>query len=133
MTEAGLEPTDLLLWESGGNDPDSARVAASELLDAHPDITGMLCFSDQVAIGACQAAGSRGLAIPDELSVVGFDDVPRASTWDPPITTIRQPMVGKGQVAAELLSELIAGAPKRRVELPIELVVRSSSAPPAVP
>ena len=128
---AGLDPGALVLWAAGGNDPDSARTAAGEFLTAHPDLTGLLCFSDQIAIGASQAAERLGRRIPDDLSVVGFDDVPRAAAWDPPLTTIRQPLVDKGRAAADLLLELIDGRPPRRIELPIELVVRDSSGPPA--
>ncbi len=72
----------------------------------------------------------RGRRVPDDVSIVGFDDVPRASTWDPPLTTVRQPLVDKGRAAADLLLELIEQRPARRIELPIELVVRSSTAPP---
>ena len=96
----------------------------------HPDLTALLCFSDQLAIGAAQAVTRQGKQVPDDLSLVGFDDVPRAQTWDPPLTTVRQPMLDKGRVAADLLLELIDGRPARRIELPIELVVRSSTAPP---
>jgi LacI family transcriptional regulator len=70
--------------------------------------------------------------VPGDLSIVGFDDVPRAATWDPPLTTVRQPLVDKGRAAADLLLELIAGHPPRRIELPIELVVRASTAPPRI-
>lgn len=125
---AGAE---LVPWEAGAMDPGAGRNAALELLDARPDLTAVLCFSDQLAIGAAQACGRLGLAVPGDVSLVGFDDVPRASTWDPPLTTIRQPMVDKGRAAAELLLEQIdGGAAPRRVELPIELVVRASSGPP---
>jgi DNA-binding LacI/PurR family transcriptional regulator len=129
MTSGGLDPASLVLWEAGGNDPDAARRAALDLLAACPDVTGLLCFSDQIAIGACQAGRRRGVRIPEDLSVVGFDDVPRASTWEPALTTVRQPLVDKGRLAAELLLELIGGAPKRRVELPIELITRESTGP----
>jgi DNA-binding LacI/PurR family transcriptional regulator len=100
------------------------------LLEAHPEITGLLCYSDQIAIGASQAAARSGRRVPADLSLVGFDDVPRAATWDPPLTTVRQPLVDKGRVAADLLLELIDGRPARRIELPIELVVRGSSGHP---
>ncbi|MCP3935756.1 MAG: LacI family DNA-binding transcriptional regulator [Actinomycetia bacterium] len=130
MTEGGLDASTLVIWESGGNDPDTARNATVELMAEHPSITGLLCFSDQLAIGACQAGRVIGRSIPGELSVVGFDDVPRAQTWDPPLTTIRQPIVEKGRAAADLLLEQIEGAAPRRISLPIELVVRGSSAPP---
>ena len=122
---------ELHVWEAGAMDPDAARNAALDLLDQTPDITAILCFSDQLAIGAAQACARLGLDVPGDISLVGFDDVPRASTWEPPLTTIRQPMVDKGRAAAELLLEQIdGGAAPRRVELPIELVVRASSGPP---
>jgi DNA-binding LacI/PurR family transcriptional regulator len=130
VRSAGLDDQQIVLWEAGGNDPDAARTATRALLTAHPDITALLCFSDQLAIGASQAAGQLGLEVPRDLSLVGFDDVPRASTWDPPLTTIRQPLLDKGRVAADLLLELIDGRPARRIELPIELVVRASTTAP---
>lgn len=127
---AGLDPGELVVWETGGNDPDVARRATRDLLSAHPDLTGLLCFNDQLAIGACQAAQRTGRSVPTDLSIVGFDDVPRASTWEPPLTTVTQPLLDKGRVAADLLLELIAGRPPRRIELPIGLIVRESTAPP---
>ena len=127
---AGLDPGDLVLWAAGGNDPDAARTETELLLAAHPELTALLCFSDQLAIGASQAAQRLGRSVPDDLSLVGFDDVPRAAAWDPPLTTIRQPLIDKGRAAADLLLELISGRPPRRIELPIELVVRASTAPP---
>ena len=130
VAAAGLDPGELVLWESGGNDPDSGRRAADEMLRTHPELTGLLCFSDQLAIGASQAAARAGRRVPDDLSLIGFDDIPRASTWDPPLTTIRQPLLDKGRVAADLLLELIDHRPARHIELPIELVVRDSTAPP---
>ena len=130
--EAGLDPTTLVVWEAGGNNPDAGRRAALDMLDAHPDITGLLCFSDQLAIGAAQAGERSGRTIPDQLSIVGFDDIPRAATWDPPLTTIRQPLVDKGRVAAELLLRQITDGTHSRVQLPIALVVRGSTAPPPI-
>lgn len=125
---AALE-TDMVVWEAGGNDPDTGRHAAVEMLSAHPDITGLLCFNDQLAIGAAQAGQRLGRVIPDQLSIVGFDDIPRAASWDPPLTTIRQPLVDKGRAAADLLMQQIADGGRGRIELPIELVVRGSTAP----
>jgi len=121
----------LLVWKSGGNDQDAGREAAAVMLAEHPELTGLLCFSDQLAIGAAQAAERCDRSVPDDLSIVGFDDVPRAASWDPPLTTIRQPLVDKGRVAADLLLELIGGGEPRRIELPIELVVRASTARPS--
>jgi DNA-binding LacI/PurR family transcriptional regulator len=127
---AGGNPDLVVAWQAGGNDPDAGRRATLQMLDAHPDITAVLCFSDQLAIGAAQAGERLGRGIPSELSIVGFDDVPRAATWDPPITTIRQPLVDKGRVAAELLLQQISDGGRGRIQLPIELVVRGSTAPP---
>lgn len=126
----GLGPESMVVWEAGANDPDAGRRAAREMLETHPEITGLLCFNDQLAIGAAQAGERIGRSIPSELSIVGFDDIPRAATWDPPLTTIRQPLVDKGRSAAELLMQQIADGGRGRIELPIELVVRESTAPP---
>ena len=130
VAAADLGSEALLVWEAGGNGPDAGRRAALEMLDAHPDITAVLCFNDQLAIGAAQAGERSGRAIPVELSIVGFDDIPRAATWDPPLTTIRQPLVDKGRAAAQLLLQQIADGGRRRIQLPIELVVRGSTAVP---
>jgi len=131
VAESGGDPQELVVWEAGANNPDAGREAALALLDVHPETTGLLCFSDQLAIGATQAGERVGRVIPDDLSIVGFDDIPRAATWDPPLTTIRQPLVDKGRLAAELLIRQIDDGERRRIELPIELVVRGSTAPPS--
>ena len=130
MIEATGDDVGLVCWEAAGNDTDSGRQTALEMLDRHPDLTALLCYTDQLAIGAAQAAGRLGLELPEHLSIVGFDDVPRAAVWDPPLTTVRQPLVHKGRRAAELLMNQIGDGSKRRIELPIELVVRASTAPP---
>jgi len=130
LVDAGLDPDRMVIWEAGANDPDAARRAAAEMLAANPDLTAVLGFTDQLAIGIAQAAGRLGLRVPEDLSVVGFDDVPRASTWDPPLTTVRQPLVDKGRVAADLLLRQIADGGTARVELPIDLIVRGSTSAP---
>lgn len=126
-----VDPDEVLVWGAGANDPDAGRRATTALLDAHPETTAIACFTDQLAIGATQAAGRLGRPSPDGLSVVGFDDIPRAAAWDPPLTTIRQPLVDKGRVAAELVMQQIGDGGRGRIELPIELVVRGSTAAPA--
>ena len=93
--------------------------------------TAVLAMSDAMAIGAVRHAREQGLRIPDDLSVVGFDDVDLAAHVDPPLTTVHQPIREKGAVAARLLLARIAvGASHRpeRVRLATELVVRSSTA-----
>jgi LacI family transcriptional regulator len=74
------------------------------------------------------AARDHGLRIPDELSIVGFDDIPQASTVYPGLTTVRQPLEPMGRVATQMLLRLIGDptAPADRVELPTELIIRYS-------
>ncbi len=87
------------------------------------------------ALGALQAIRDAGLAIPDDVSVVGFDDIPAAEQQHPPLTTVRQPMQQMGRSAVNTLLALIAGleAASPQIVLPTELVVRGSTAPPRLP
>jgi LacI family transcriptional regulator, galactose operon repressor len=103
-----------------------------ELLDLPDRPTAIFAGSDQQALGVYEAARQRGLRIPQDLSVVGFDDLPAARWVSPPLTTVRQPLAEMGKVAAEMLGDLIEGIPLRsqRVELSTELIVRESTAPP---
>lgn len=89
--------------------------------------TAIVAMSDLIAIGALEFALSRGIRVPDDLSLVGFDDIPEVSWVQPPLTTIRQPTQEKGRTAAKLLLDLVVrgGAP-RHVVLETELVVRGS-------
>jgi alanine racemase len=92
--------------------------------------TAILAMSDAMAVGATRAARERGLRIPDDLSVVGFDDIDLAAHVDPPLTTVHQPIREKGAVAARLLLARIAvGTAQRpeRVRLATDLVVRAST------
>jgi len=130
LEQAGLKPASVPVWETPSNDPDAGRRSTIEMLRAHPEITALLCFADQLAIGAVQAAHALGRRVPIELSVVGFDDIPRATTWEPQLTTVRQPLVDKGRLAARLLLDAIDGAEPRRLDLPVELVKRQSTGPP---
>jgi DNA-binding LacI/PurR family transcriptional regulator len=110
---------------------DAGRRSAGALLDRAERPTALLAMSDELAIGALQAAEERGIAVPRELSVVGFDDTPAAGHARPPLTTIWQPHREKGAAAARLLLEPgEAGGPvEAELTLPTELVVRASSAP----
>jgi DNA-binding LacI/PurR family transcriptional regulator len=93
--------------------------------------TAVLAMSDMTAIGVMSSAQSAGMRIPDELSVVGFDDVPPSSWTNPPLTTVRQPIVEKGRLAARLLVQRMKG---RAVDSPLPLrttlVIRSSTTTP---
>ncbi|MGA4843447.1 LacI family DNA-binding transcriptional regulator [Streptomyces sp. G45] len=92
--------------------------------------TGLVCASDMMALGAVRAARERGLDVPRDVSVVGFDDSPLIAFTDPPLTTVRQPVQAMGQAAVRTLLEEIGGTPAPHSEfvfLP-ELVVRGSTA-----
>ncbi len=105
-------------------------LCGGELLDLTTPPTAIFAGSDQQALGVYEAARQRGLRIPEDLSVVGFDDLPAARWVSPPLTTVRQPLADMGRVAAEMLENLIDGVPLRsqRVELSTELIVRESTA-----
>ncbi|OEU88159.1 LacI family transcriptional regulator [Streptomyces abyssalis] len=107
---------------------EGGQAAASALLDR--DCTAVVCASDMMALGAIRAARQRGLEVPADVSVIGFDDSPLIAFTDPPLTTIRQPVTSMGQAAVRALLEEIGGTPAPHSEfvfLP-ELVVRGSTA-----
>jgi LacI family transcriptional regulator len=102
-----------------------------ELLDLAARPTAIFSCNDQQALGVYEAARQRGLRVPQDLSVVGFDDLPVARWVSPPLTTVRQPLAEMGRAAAQMLGELIEDRPLhgRRVELSTELIVRESAGP----
>ncbi|GIJ74007.1 LacI family transcriptional regulator [Virgisporangium ochraceum] len=106
---------------------------ARELLRLPDPPTALLCGNDLQALGACEAARRAGLRIPQDLSVVGFDDIPPASWCGPALTTVRQPFTEMGAAAAGMVVSMAAGRPpeRTRVELPTTLIVRDSTAPPS--
>jgi LacI family transcriptional regulator len=101
------------------------------LLDLDDPPTAIFAGSDQQAMGVYEAARQRGLRVPQDLSVVGFDDLAVARWLSPPLTTVAQPLAEMGGTAAEMLGSLIEGTTlvSRRVELATELIVRESTAP----
>jgi DNA-binding LacI/PurR family transcriptional regulator len=105
---------------------DTGRVAGSRLLDRAERPTAIIALSDLVALGVMDAAAERGISVPSEVSVAGFDDVPEAGAATPSLTTIRQPHRSKGSEAVRLL---LKGPGAESVLLPTELVVRASTAP----
>ena len=111
----------------------TGSTAAHKLLDHPNPPTAFFATNDLTAFGAMEAIRSRGFSIPDDFSVVGFDDVPRASYVYPPLTTVRQPLVEMGRTAVRLLMKHIE-APERPVErivLDTELIVRATCLSPA--
>ncbi|WP_199430090.1 LacI family DNA-binding transcriptional regulator [Qaidamihabitans albus] len=130
IAAAGIDASTVPVWETSGIAREQALEAAGGLLDRQPRPTALLCMSDELALAALAAARLRGLRVPRDLSVVGFDDTPPARWSEPALTTVRQDLVGKGRIAGELTLRLLAGhrAPAP-VTLGVELVVRGSTGP----
>ena len=129
LKSAGLPVDDALVVEANF-DAASGRRAMSRLL-GRPDLTATFIASDVVAFGAMAAIREAGLRVPDDISVVGFDDIPLAAYFDPPLTTVHLPAHDLGRAAGVALLDRINGLPiEARTVLPTRLVVRSSTAPP---
>jgi DNA-binding LacI/PurR family transcriptional regulator len=139
--------SDVVIEEAAGLSAESAMTGAFALLGRTPRPTALLCMSDQLALAAIAVARQLGIRVPEELSVVGFDDTSVAGWSEPPLTTVRQDLAAKGRIAGELVLRLLAGtfpaapslpaAPNSAVsavsavsadEVPVELVVRASTA-----
>ena len=129
-TAAGLSWEDVVVVECATNTVDTGALATWELLDRPERPGAVVAFSDQLATGALLAARELGIAVPADLSVVGFDDSPPAATADPPLTTVAQPLRERGRAAGALVCALVEG---REVPTPgafgVDLVVRESTAP----
>jgi DNA-binding LacI/PurR family transcriptional regulator len=124
---AGIDWSTVPVSGAGGSDIEHGVRAAAPLLDRVDRPTAILALSDVQALGVMRAAAERGIDVPGELSVVGFDDVPQAAASTPALTTVSQPHAEKGRAAVRLL---VAGAdPEQSVLLPCHLVVRASTGP----
>ncbi|MBE1537153.1 LacI family DNA-binding transcriptional regulator [Actinomadura algeriensis] len=132
LERAGIE-VDRGLVRYGDFHHEGGFARTRELLALPDRPTAIFAGSDQQAMGAYQAARLAGLRVPEDLSVVGFDDLPTCEWLSPPLTTVRQPLEEMGRVAARTLLQLLDGRPPLtpRVELATELRVRASTAPPA--
>jgi LacI family transcriptional regulator len=104
----------------------SSYEAMQRLLPLEPD--AVFVASDSMAHGALRALRSAGKRVPDEVALVGFDDMPQAATTNPPLTTVRQPIRQAGALAVETLLDILENGqePPRRIILPTELVVRAT-------
>jgi LacI family transcriptional regulator len=136
LRRAGLQQDSALVERCRDGGLESGRGAAARLMEAGSPLTAIFAQSDLLAIGAITELRARGLRVPEDVSVVGYDDIPVASFVDPPLTTIRQPMRQVGAKAVEILLDKIAAfrshassRPGRHL-LRAELVVRQSAAPP---
>jgi LacI family transcriptional regulator len=130
LADAGvLHPAELT--RAGEPTTEFGYRAAGELLTRPVRPTALVCFNDKAAVGALAAAAGRGLRVPADLSVTGFDDIDLAQATSPALTTVRQPLAEMGRMAVSLLVRLLDGhqVDALHVELATELIVRGSTAP----
>lgn len=123
MREAGLTPGPILQ----GDFSEESGMALADALLADAEVTAVFCANDRMAVGLYRALNLRQRSIPEDLSVVGFDDLPWGAYLNPPLTTVRQPARQMGQLAArEVLTALAGGNQAERLTVPAELVERAS-------
>ncbi|MBL8131405.1 MAG: LacI family DNA-binding transcriptional regulator [Anaerolineae bacterium] len=127
LRDAGIAPA---LIEMGDWTPASGYQAAARIVDAGARCTGLLVGNDAMALGAISALKARGLAVPGDVSVTGFDDMPESAYFDPPLTTVAQDFSALGRQGMAYLIELIGDpeAANGQRLIPPRLVVRASTA-----
>ncbi|MFO7166717.1 MAG: LacI family DNA-binding transcriptional regulator [Chloroflexota bacterium] len=132
LAEFGL-PDDPALVQEGDFFQPQGFTAANALLNLPEPPTAIFASNDEMAFGVLEAARMRGLRLPEDLSVIGFDDIPQTAHVHPALTTVRQPLEQMGRVAAETLLKLISDPQfvVERIVLPTELVIRESCCAPA--
>lgn len=121
---------DELIYEGTFFQPDGFT-GALVLLDLPRPPTAIFASNDVMAMGAMDAIRERGLRVPDDVAVLGFDDIPQASLVRPALTTIQQPLEKMGRVATQMLLDRLEapGSPIQRIELPTKLIIRDSCCP----
>lgn len=131
LSDAGI-PLDPSLVGIGRYELDATRESARIMLSGESRPTAIFAANDLSAIAVIDVAHELGLRVPDDLSVIGFDDVPEATRRALPLTTIQQPMRRLGAVAADMVFTLLSGQEidEMHVILPTRLVVRATTAPP---
>ncbi|MDT0400775.1 LacI family DNA-binding transcriptional regulator [Streptomyces sp. DSM 41635] len=134
---AALEGSGISLDESlvvpGDFHPESGLAGCTTLLELPDPPTAVFAAGDRMALGAIEALRGRGLRVPQDMSVVGFDDLPEVRWSAPPLTTVRQPLADMGKLAVRTVLRLTRDEEpdSPRVELGTDLVVRASTAAPA--
>lgn len=126
LREAGLDQNERLRIDAAPSE-EAGRAAALRLLDQGIAFDGIFATSDLVALGAMRALHEAGIRVPDEVSIVGFDDLAAARLAEPPLTTISQDTRHAGEVLVETLIAKIEERAPESVLLPVKLVVRGSS------
>jgi DNA-binding LacI/PurR family transcriptional regulator len=119
------------LMVHGDGKPEGGMRAMAQLLALPARPTAVFCYNDMTALGALRQIRASGLRVPDDISLIGFDDLYIAQYIEPALTTIRQPMRQMGRMAMETLLHLLAGSESAHsITVPGELIIRDSTAPP---
>lgn len=127
LKQAHVEPPEL--YEATWS-PESGRAIGQRIAN-DPEVTAVFCGNDEIAMGVIKGLRDAGVQVPDDVSVVGFDDHPLAAMWSPALTTVRQDFVGLGARAFDLLRGAMSGELVRRTSSALpELIVRESTAAP---
>ena len=109
----------------------SGERAMHQLLEVGAPFTAVFCANDQMLWGARRALYRRGIRVPEDISLVGVDDLPQSAYMTPPITTVRQPIHDLGRAAAIAVLQALGAAPQQSIgHPPLELIVRETTAPP---
>lgn len=123
---AGLSPDPALLVDAVSSEENGYH-AARELLSREAPFDAIFAASDLIAVGAMRALSEAGLSVPEDVAVVGFDDIPAAAFTSPPLTTIMQDIRLAGEALVESVLAQVEGRPGNPRVLPARLVVRASS------
>ena len=129
LRDAGLEPNPDYVF-SGDYLPEAGKLAALQILSLQKRPTAIFAFNDLMAMGALRVLGEHGLSVPDEMAVIGFDDIPICQYTTPALTTMRQPLEKMGVLAVDLLLQRIRSEDHykaRHVRLQPELTIRAST------
>ena len=126
LTEAQIDIDPALVVEGNYHEA-SGMMAMNRLFDTHQQFTAVFAANDLSAYGARLALYRKGIRVPDDISLVGFDDLPGSSYTTPPLTTVRQPMYDMGRIATQALLRLINGETVQGKIPPVELVVRETT------
>lgn len=135
-----VEGAQAILAEKGGRleqctvptmqDREAAQERVTHCLKKNPDISAIFCAGDVLSVGACKAIQEAGLRVPEDISVIGFDDLRWTPLLTPPLTTVHQPQVSQGETAMRMLVDIMEGrAAETQVLLPPRLVMRGSTGP----
>ncbi|MCA0023112.1 MULTISPECIES: LacI family DNA-binding transcriptional regulator [unclassified Mesorhizobium] len=127
LSRVGIDTSKVPVYETA-NDAATTKAGLETIFASGEPPTAILAMSDRMALATLEWLSARGLNVPDDVSVIGFDGVPEAELSEPPLTTVAQPIAEMGRLAVKAILE--SDGKVSRQLLPVELIVRASSAPP---